>query len=94
MTYKQLSDATGVKLSTTKDWANGSAPRDLSAVRTVAKYFNVSLEYLLFGEEDDRVPKTLDELPTEQIFEGWVKLRIDKPILIERNLKDKIRREK
>ena len=40
--------------------------------------FGISMEALLFGE-DDR-PPTLDQVLTEGVFEGWLKVKIERAI--------------
>lgn len=45
-----LSKATGVPVQTLHNWISGQPPRNITQLKTVAKYFNVSLDYILFGE--------------------------------------------
>jgi hypothetical protein len=52
-------------------------------VRTIARHFNVSMEYLLFGE-DEALPRTVDELPLEDLFSGWLKVKVQRAIPTKR----------
>lgn len=50
-----VSRGTGIAQSTLEDWKNGRMPRNFSALKGLADYFRVSLDYLIFGvqPEDD-----------------------------------------
>lgn len=48
--FKELSDKTGIKLSTLRDWSLGTRPRNPEQLQRLADYFHVTVEYLLFGE--------------------------------------------
>jgi len=78
ITIRELSRAVDVSESTIKTWLGGSNPRNLQDVRTCARFFNVSLEFLLFGEEECQ-PRTLDEIELENVFEGWIKVSVQRP---------------
>ena len=78
MTLRDLAKATGIKPSTLSGWKNGSSPRDLSELKLCAQYFNVSMDYLLFGEQNDQ--SSLEKLLTEQVFDGFLKVRIERVI--------------
>ena len=57
-TYRSLSEKSGKSESTLKDWANHwSAPRNMVHVRTVVRVLGISLEFLLFGEEENPLVK-------------------------------------
>lgn len=49
-TIAQLARATHISSKTLYQWLNGQKPRDLNQVKKVANYFDVSLDYLAFGE--------------------------------------------
>lgn len=82
ITTDALGKQTGVKNSTIKTWLRGSNPRSMDDVRKVARHLNVSLEFLLFGE-DDVVPRSLEELLTENVYEGWLKVKIERAVKIK-----------
>lgn len=79
MTFKRLSQLSGVPISTIKTWSSGVEPKSLSAARKVARTLGVSVEYLVFGESDQK-PPTLGELLTTQLFSGWCKVTIEMPV--------------
>lgn len=78
MTLKELSSATSISPSTLSGWKNGASPRDLSELRTCAQYFGVSIDYLLFGEDTAQV--NLENLLTEKVFDGFLKVKIERVI--------------
>lgn len=45
----KLSRLTGIPPQTLNNWLNGQEPRRIAQVKIVAAYFEVSLDYLLFG---------------------------------------------
>ena len=78
MTLKELSVATSISPSTLSGWKNGASPRDLGELRTCAQYFGVSIDYLLFGE--DSTQANLESLLTENVFDGFLKVKIERVI--------------
>lgn len=54
MTVSQLGRAVKISPKTIYSWLNGQSPRNISQVKSLANYFSISLDELLFGE----VPKT------------------------------------
>lgn len=79
MTFKKLSQISGVPISTIKTWSAGVEPKSLSHARKVARSLDVSVEYLVFGESSGQTP-TMSELLTTQLFSGWCKVTIEMPI--------------
>lgn len=49
----QVSKATGVAQSTLSDWKNGKTEPKLDKMKKIADYFNVSVEYLTTGKENE-----------------------------------------
>jgi len=47
----QVSKATGVATSTLTNWKKGAYKPKLDKLQKIADYFNVSLDYLMFGHE-------------------------------------------
>lgn len=80
-TITSISRGTSVPKSTLADWLNNRAPNPVHAVK-VAKYFGVSLHYLLFAEEDAEEP--LHKLFKEDIFSGTFEINI-KRVKIAKN---------
>jgi transcriptional regulator with XRE-family HTH domain len=79
MTIKQLSDATGISSSTVKTWLGGATPRSMDDLRTVAKFFGVSITYMLFRESE---PDTASpqEMPLEHVFTGWLLVDVKRAV--------------
>lgn len=78
ITLKQLSKETEIKPSTLSGWFNGVSPHNLSEARTCARYLGVSLERLLFDEDSET--QALEDLLTEQVFDGFLKVKIERVI--------------
>lgn len=53
-TLREISLATGIPNATFNDWTTGRFTQNPEYLDTLAKYFDVSVEYLMFGEETDR----------------------------------------
>ncbi len=75
---KQVARETEIPYTTLYTWRQSSNPGDLLRVRRLASYFDVSMEYLLFGEEVSgggirQIPKGTQEKFFEGIFEVSVK---------------------
>lgn len=75
---RELARQTGLPQSTLNNYLSGRGPTKPEQILAIAKYFNVSMELLLFGE-DDR-PPTLNDVLTEGLFEGWLKVKIERAI--------------
>lgn len=75
---RELARATGVPQATISGFLSGGGVSKPVHIRTLAKFFCVSMEFLLFGE-DDREP-TLSEIDTEEFFDGWLRVTIHKAI--------------
>lgn len=81
MTVRDLGRHVKLPESTIKTWLRGANPRSMEDVRACARFFDVSLEYLLFGEED-APPRTLQELPLEEVFDGWLRVKVQRAVNI------------
>lgn len=79
LTFKKLSQLSGVPESTIKTWSASVEPKSLSHARKVARALEVSVEYLVFGESSTQIP-TISELLTTQLFSGWCKVTIEMPV--------------
>ena len=51
-TVYRVSKATGIAAATFTDWKNGRSAPKLDKIKLIADYFDVSLEYMLTGEQD------------------------------------------
>jgi len=76
---RSLSKECSIPLSTIGSYLSGKkasySPEHLDGL---AQYFNVTLDYLLFGVE--KTPTNLDLLPTEDIFQGWLKVKVQRVV--------------
>lgn len=84
---RELSRQTKVPPSTLSSLLAGGKPQKLNHVLVLAEYFGTSMEMLLYGS--DRRPPTIEELATEGIFEGWLKVKIERAIPEKRKAEDK-----
>ncbi|MCB0362221.1 MAG: helix-turn-helix transcriptional regulator [Bdellovibrionales bacterium] len=53
---------------------------------SLSSYFSVTTDYLLFGEESDSA--LLNTLPTEGVFEGWLRVKIERAIPVKKGNKN------
>lgn len=83
-TFKKLSKETGVPESTLKTWSSGIEPKSLIPARKVARVLGISVEYLIFGNEENE-SLSLNDVLTKELFSGWCKITIEVPS--ERNKK-------
>ncbi|MCM2353724.1 MAG: helix-turn-helix domain-containing protein [Pseudobdellovibrio sp.] len=74
MTLKEVSTATSVPSSTLSEWLNNRSPKNPEQTLKVAQYLEVSLHYLLFGEEDHQEPLT--KILKEDVFSGTFEINI------------------
>lgn len=65
ITITALSRATKVPLQTLHGWLQGSEPRSLKQVKSVADFFNVDLDYLCFGIEGEKNKNNITEFEDE-----------------------------
>ncbi|CBW25663.1 putative prophage-related protein [Halobacteriovorax marinus SJ] len=77
ITFNKLSDATGVSSSNLKSWSANANPKSWTQLKVVADFFGVDIEYLLFGKSNNELIN-LEDILTEKIFEGWVKISVEK----------------
>ena len=75
---REVSRASGVPQATISAFMQGGSSQKPEHVLALAKYFSVSMEYILFQETDDE-PK-INELDLEGVFDGWLKVRIERAI--------------
>ena len=75
---RRVAREVGVPQSTLANYLAGKGPHRPEQIHALALYFGCSMEFLLFGE-DTRAP-TLDEVMTAGLFEGWLKVKIEKAV--------------
>lgn len=82
---RELSRATKVPQATITSFLSGRSSNKPEHLLAIAEYFNVSLEFLLFGIERHQEPG-LSSILTEGIYEGWLKVKIERAIPDKRRL--------
>lgn len=75
---RELSRQTKIPQSTINNFLSGKGPQKPEQILILAKFFGTTMEFLLFGE-DSKQP-TLDDVLTEGLFEGWLKVKIERAI--------------
>lgn len=83
---RELGRKTKIPPSTLSSLLAGGKPQKLDHVLALAEYFGTSMEMILYGS--DRRPPTIEELATEGIFEGWLKVKIERAIPDKRKIED------
>jgi transcriptional regulator with XRE-family HTH domain len=58
ITATALSKQSKVPLQTLNNWLSGSKPKDLDQVKSVADVFGVSLDFLVYGIEQEKINAT------------------------------------
>jgi len=76
LTLKEVSKNCGVALSTLHEWENNRAPRNPVQAARVAKFLNVSLSKLLFGEDDEQSLSPIEKILKEDIFKGTFEITL------------------
>lgn len=78
ISVRSLAKATGIPQSTLNSLVLGREPSKIEHLMVLSKYFKVNLEYLLTGE--DSQPPTFENALTEDLFSGWLKVKIERAI--------------
>lgn len=64
LTQAQLADKLGFTSQTVSNWESGSREPDIAALAQLSSLFNVSLDYLLLGKQEETI--TLDDMDAEK----------------------------
>lgn len=65
ITLTALAKETGVPKQTIHNWLCGTEPKSLDQVRSVAQYFDLSIEELCYGEVENRKHNSKQKNPIE-----------------------------
>lgn len=65
LTAAQLARATKTPPQTINNWLSGQEPRNLTQIKSVADYFGVSVDYLVYGQEDRKSKTPFDDYAEE-----------------------------
>ncbi len=75
---RALAAETGIPQSTISAYPTGRGTQKPEHILAISKYFGTSMEYLLFGE--DSRARSLSDVLTEQVYAGWLRVRIERAI--------------
>lgn len=75
---REVSRACDIPQSTVVSYLSGRGTQSPEHILKLAEYFGTSMEHLLFGK--DRNVPTLDDVLTEGIFDGWLRVKIERAI--------------
>jgi transcriptional regulator with XRE-family HTH domain len=76
VSIRQASKATKIPQSTLNSWTQKSAkPQELTLIKTLADYLNVSVDYLLWEEK----PKAnVEQMESEVVLSGLYRIKLEK----------------
>lgn len=78
LTVAKLSRVTGVSRKTLHSWIDGNQPKNLTDVKSVADYFDVSLDYFLFNVTKHDKKISIEDVK-EEISLGVLELIVRRP---------------
>lgn len=78
---KKLAKEVGIPYTTLHAVLNGGQPT-VKTLLALASYFNVTLDYMVHGKNTK--PENMEDLLSEDIFEGFLKVKIEKIISIKK----------
>lgn len=78
ISIKELSFLSGVPQSTISHMKNNRQPRDISTVMAVAQALNVSLYYLLYGQQDPTAKADVMTDLASELFSGVFEVTVKK----------------
>lgn len=78
LSVRALARETKMPQSTLNSIVSGKQSGSIEQLLILAEYFEVSLEYLATGD-DSRQP-SLNEIFTEDVYSGWLKVKIERAI--------------
>ena len=70
LTAAQLARATKIAPQTINNWLSGQEPRGLGQLKAVSDYFDVSVDYLVYGKEEKIKEKEMIEEYQDEINAG------------------------
>lgn len=85
LSVRELARETGIAQSTLNALVQGRAPSKPEHLLSLSRFFGCSVEFLLTGT--DQRPPTLEEVFTQDVFEGWVRIKIERAIPGKRKIK-------
>ena len=88
VSVRALSRKLNIPQSTLNSIVSGKQSGSIEQLLILSKHFGVSIEYLATG--DDNRPPTLADIFTEEVYDGWLKVKIERAIPNKRKLKGSI----
>ena len=76
LSIKELSKLSGVPTSTLHEWQNGRSPRDPVKAKKLADALGISLNQLLFDENDKNEVIQIQQILKEDVFSGVFEINI------------------
>ena len=76
---RALSKATGVPQSTLSHLLSGRSSQKPEHLLAISQFFGISMESLIFGEDAAQV-SSLESVLTEEVFSGWIKVKIERAV--------------
>ncbi|HMN70018.1 MAG TPA: helix-turn-helix transcriptional regulator [Bdellovibrionales bacterium] len=83
----KLSRETSVPAATLNSFLHGGKSTKPEHLLALSRFFGISIEQLLFGEIEPQPQfdaALLDRVATEELFEGWVKVRVERAIRVKK----------
>ena len=65
LTAAQLARATKTPPQTINNWLSGQEPRSLKQIKAIADYFGISVDYLIYGQEEKNSKISIDKYEDE-----------------------------
>lgn len=81
---RQLSKETEIPPSTISSMMAGKGQHRPEQIAAIARYFGCSMEFLCFGTNSHE--QTFSEAALENVFEGWLKVKIERAIPAKKKL--------
>lgn len=83
ISVRKAAEMAGVGVSTIDNWRAGALPEDYSAVKRLANKLDVSLSFILTGEDDARKPNEAISVTEAfddggSLFDGYAKITIQR----------------
>ncbi len=88
---RELSKICKIPQSTLVAYMNGRGTQKPEHILSLAKHFKTTMEFLLFAE--DERPLSLNEVLTEPLFSGWLKVNIERAIPDKHKIQIKMKEE-
>lgn len=87
LTLREVSQGSGVSISTLSEWSGNRKPKDPTQAQRVAKFLGLSLHYFLFGEPDSQEKINLSQIFKENVFEGTFEVSVKRIHLNKEEIK-------